>query len=853
MMKQPFQVSSNTILVSDVIPKVVDITDLWQKRGVPLGVRMFFATFIMGVFTLSSSNAWAQEIHPDRPVLPAMSLTDDGALSIWRNPANLAFDPDPSFGFVYATPIESGIENTTPNSLAFAGNAGPLGLGLAHQTEVGHPEWWTLTSSLGIPLNRSWNAGVGVGWQLPAGTENNFATLDAGLGWRPLNWLGFSAVGYNLGASSTHPGIEEQLAGGLTLRPARDLVEIGAEYKHYTRPDSEVRGYAEGTLKVQPMEGLTLRMSGNQFGTIGAGIEVGFGDGTIGGHARAGSSGSQTPIAMASVSGAPDSGDLLTDWARVPEVAINESFPYQPTRSFFIQEGESYLHLLERLHDAATSTKTRAMVLRVDWSPFSFAQTEEILAIFDKAQANGKKVIVYLGEDSGNSAYFLASGADLVLMNPAQQLMLVGLSVELMFFRGTLDMVGIEPQFARRAEYKSAAEQMTNTEASQSQREQMNALLDDMSGRMVARIAQGRAKHVDDVTRLIDGGPYTAEEAMGHGLIDALAFPDEIHEKVRAHMGKVVHFDDKWGLTDGVSGWKPTHEIAVVYVNGTITTGPSQGPGLFGGSNTAGSETISAELMHAQSESTVKAVILRVDSPGGSAYASDEIWRAVAKVRESGKPVIVSMGGVAASGGYYVSAGANAIYAQNSTITGSIGVIGGKVNFEGLYEKLGVNYELYNRGRNAAIFSSSKPFDTVEFAAFDRMLGDIYTQFTNKVALGRSMEQAEVEEVARGRVWSGQRAKDARLVDEIGGFHDAIERAKKEAKIGEKVSVELVTFKHRGGPADTFTRVGVQLMQQAFFPKMSAKPIPELEMLEQWQAVGDEKVWTLMPYRVNVR
>ncbi|MAY81243.1 MAG: signal peptide peptidase SppA, partial [Deltaproteobacteria bacterium] len=256
---------------------------------------------------------------------------------------------------------------------------------------------------------------------------------------------------------------------------------------------------------------------------------------------------------------------------------------------------------------------------------------------------------------------------------------------------------------------------------------------------------------------------------------------------------------------------------------------------------------------HAKAEPTVKAVILRVDSPGGSAYASDEIWRAVAKVRESGKPVVVSMGGVAASGGYYVSAGANAIYAQNSTITGSIGVIGGKVNFEELYEKLGINYELYNRGRNAAIFSSSKPFDTVEFAAFDRMLGDIYTQFTNKVALGRSMEQTQVEEVARGRVWSGQRAKDANLVDEIGGFHDAIERAKKEAKIGEKTRVELVTFKNRGGPTDTFTRAGVQLMQQALLPRMGTKPIPELEMLEQWQAIGDEKVWTLMPYRVNVR
>ena len=815
---------------------------------------MVLSTLILGAWVAGANSALAQTLTPDRPALPAMSMSEAGALSIWRNPANLGFDADPSVALVYGTPLDSGEgPASAPNSFAFAANGGPIGFGLAHQSKLQHPEWWTVSSSIAVG-DESFQLGGHFGWHLPAGVDNNFLTIDAGAGWRPTHWLGFSAVGYNLGADVRHVDIEEQLAGGISFRPARNIVEIGGEYRTLTSPDAALPAYIEGFVKSEPVEGMTIRLGINQLGTIQAGLEFGLGGSSLGAHTRMGNATGPAPFLLGTVQDNPDIGKLFKGGARVPEIALNEAYPYQPVRSFFLKEGESYLHLLGRLNDAATARDTKAMVIKVDWSPFSFAQTEEILAIFDLARANKKKVIVYLGEDTGNNAYMLASGADLVLMNPAQQLMLVGLSAELMFFRETLDMVGVEPQFARRAEYKSAAEGYTSREASSAQREQMNALLDDMSGRLVARISSGRQKETDEVSDLIDGGPYTADEAVAKGLIDDVAFPDEIHKKVRKVLENKAFFDDEYKAVDWTTGWKAAREIAIIYVDGVITSGPSGQPGLFGGSRTAGSETITKQLIEAKDKSSVKAIVLRVDSPGGSALASDEIWRAVSRVRKAGKPVVVSMGGVAASGGYYVSAGANAIYAQNSTITGSIGVVGGKFSLSEMYEKVGINYELYNRGRNAAMWSTSKPFDDTEFAAFDRMLGDIYTQFTSKVAHGRDMEIHDVEHVARGRVWSGQRAIDNKLVDEVGGFFDALKRAKVEARIPENAHVRLVSFSEQPGPGERLMTEGVHMFRSALLGGKQVKNnMPELEMIQQWQALSNERVWALMPYRVDVQ
>jgi protease-4 len=211
------------------------------------------------------------------------------------------------------------------------------------------------------------------------------------------------------------------------------------------------------------------------------------------------------------------------------------------------------------------------------------------------------------------------------------------------------------------------------------------------------------------------------------------------------------------------------------------------------------------------------------------------------------------MGGVAASGGYYIAAAADAIFAQHSTVTGSIGVLAGKFSLSKLYDKVGINYETYIRGRNAAMFSTSKPFDEHEFAAFDKLVGDTYAQFTSKVAQGRNMNIDDVIKVAGGRVWSGTRAKQVNLVDEIGGFYQAVERAKRKAGIDENASVKLITFGDRLGPEEALQQMSVQMFQRAILgggPKMEV--MTEIKMLRQLQAMGDEKAWTIMPYTIEV-
>ena len=811
---------------------------------------MLGTTLILGALALAVSPAEAAEIRSERPPTPAMSLEEAGAMSIWTNPANLGFDPDPSSAFFYGWSPDG--KDAAPRSFTFAGSGGPLGLGFVHQQREGRPSWSTLTTNLAIPVAENTQLGFNVGWQIPDGPDNNFATFDLGWGWRPLSWWGLSLVGQNLGVSERHTGIQERFSIGSTLRPWGEALELSGAYHRYSSVDADIPGYAEAVVKTTPVEDFGIRLSADQLGTFGIGIEFGFGVGTIEGHMSRNQGNDLPSMALVGTTASPDTGALFKAKRTVRHVVMDERFPYQPIRNFFFREGESYLHMLGRLNDAASDQSTKALLIEIDWTPFSFAQIEEILSVFDKARANGKKVVAYIDQDAGNSAYMLASGADHIIMNPAQQLMLVGLSAELMHFRETLDLVGVEPQFTKRSEYKAAAEALTNTRSSKAQREQVNALLDDLSGRLVARIAKGRNKSVEDVQALIDQGPFTVEEAKQQGLIDAVAYPDELKKAVAKRIGRGNLYVKNH--VDTHTGWRATHEVAVIFIEGTITTGKSQMPGILGGGRTAGSVTIREQLEEAANTPSVKAVILRVDSPGGSALASDEIWRAVSEVQRGGKPVIVSMGGVAASGGYYVSANADAIFAQHSTVTGSIGVIAGKFSLAGLYDKIGANHESYIRGRNAGMFSMARPFDEHEFAAFDKMVGDIYGQFTSKVAKGRNMELPKVVEVAGGRVWSGTRAHGVKLVDEIGGFYEALARAKKEAKIPAKADAKLIAFGQRLGPEEALERMSVSLFQRSVIgmhPR--SRTLPEIEMLRQIQAMGDERVWAMMPYTVDVR
>lgn len=804
------------------------------------------------LYLAAGSRALAQDAVVERPLLPAFSLAgEDGANALWRNPANLAFDPDSGYGLLYRQEIEA----RSPSAFAATVNTGPLATGLQYTSAADGSPWWTLATGLGFKLDRDLALGLNLGWQLPSGQDNNLVTWDLGVGYRPLPWLGLAGAIQNIGDPAPTRGVEQRYVTGVVFRPWDGRVMLGVDYlltgAHGSLPD----GVISSSLKVVPTRGLGLRAYGDTEGNVGAGLELNFGGPVFGVFGRAGLSDSDPAIGIASLQSGPADERLFGGRRSVAHFVLEDDYEYMPQTGLFAEPGESYLHLLGRLEQAGADEDLRGLLLHLDATPFSLAQIEELRGAIQRARANGKPVVAYLDRASSNGAYLLAAAADKVYMHPAAQIDLVGLSAELQFLRGTFDLIGLEPQFAKAGTYKSAVETYTNTESSPPSREQMDALLDDLYAVLVDGIAAGRNLTPEAVRALVDKGPFTAEEAKASALVDGTLYPDELERALEPSFEEDYELDDEYAVDLDASGWRSPYEIAVVYVDGAIVSGPSSGPGLFGGARTAGSDTIVGQLDQARKEASVKAVVLRVDSPGGSAFASDEIWRAVARLQQE-KPVVVSMGGVAASGGYYVSAGAARIVAQPSTITGSIGVFGGKMALEGLYEKVGLNYEQYNRGRHAGMYSPSRPFDPDELEALNRLVMDTYRQFKEKVEDGRNLAPEKVEEVARGRVWSGRDAKDAGLVDELGGFSEAVVAARTLADMPSGARPELITYDGRVGD-EHFVRDSVRLWLSDLPRLWTRRPAltlpPELSLLEQYRMLASDPVLAILPYRIDVK
>ncbi len=814
--------------------------------------RLLCSSALTALLFSPAAHAW--DPAPERPGLPSLSTAGgDGAMSLWRNPSLLAFDPDQS----YAILLEQVLGSPTGSSLSAVTNRGPLGMGLAWRGGVDTESWWTVSSGLGMMLSRNVAMGVHLGWQIPEGADNNFVTWDVGLGWRPKSWLGLSGVAQNIGDPAPDQGVEERYGGGLVLRPLGERLLLGADYLFtglFERSGGQTtaapEGVLEGSIRAVPIEGLVLRAYANQEGTVGGGLEVFFGRSGLGTHAQASLSGDASPRALLYTTSNPSSAHLFASGRQVATFIFEAPYPYQPVSRLLSSSTESYLGLLTRMRQAAVDPDVQGLLVHLQSTSFSMAQVEELRAVIEEAQSHGKTVVAYMDRASGNSDYLLASAADQVYLHPAGELSLIGMSAELQFLAGTLELIGIEPQYVKRGIYKSSPERFTHTEASAANREQINALLDDLFAHLRDGIAEGRGRTAEQVSRLIDQGPFTGQEAVDRGLVDALVYPDQIEARLNELLPQEADLDTAYAMEDGLSGWRAANEIAVIYVDGVIVSGTSSVPGLLGGSRSAGSETIVRKLSQARQDDSVKAVVLRVDSPGGSAFASDEIWRAVERLKEEGKPVIVSMGGTAASGGYYVAAGATAIYALPSTITGSIGVYSGKFSASELYDRIGLNVEQYTRGRHAAMYSMSTSLDASELAAMDRMVSDVYRQFKEKVERGRGMSDEAVEAVARGRVWSGASAKAQGLVDELGGFHDAVERARQEAGIAEDADVELVAYRSRGSEDGSLTRTVIHAL---LGPQLEQTLPPELALISQWRLLSDERVWAVMPYHLEVR
>jgi len=481
----------------------------------------------------------------------------------------------------------------------------------------------------------------------------------------------------------------------------------------------------------------------------------------------------------------------------IPERTSNNSFKNFNFQTFESKNDAGLDDVLKNIKKAAADNNVKGIYLELGINMNSFATLEEIrneLIAFKKS----KKFVIAYGELADQKSYYLCSVADKVYLNPAGELVLNGLSSNVMYLKNMFEKIGVNPELIRHGKFKSAGEPLIADKMSYANREQISSYLGSLYHTMVNGIATARKKQVSEVENIINQLLIQhPENAVKLGMADGLKYDDEIETELKKLIGNDENLNfvtlEKYSNTPNVNVSTSEDKIAIIYCDGEIVSGES-------GDDNMGSETIAKAIKKVRLDDHYKAIVLRINSPGGSAMASDVIWREVVLAKKA-KPVIVSMGSVAASGGYYIAAPADVIVAEPNTITGSIGVFGLMINAkELLNNKLGINVETVKFGEYADLGSIDRPLTTAERAIIQRGVDRIYDDFITKVAEGRKLTKVQIESIAQGRVWAAIDAKKIGLVDEFGGLDKAIAIAKTKAKITD---CRIINFPEMKDPIET--------------------------------------------------
>ncbi len=497
------------------------------------------------------------------------------------------------------------------------------------------------------------------------------------------------------------------------------------------------------------------------------------------------------------------------------------------------------------LKKAAVDPHIKAVALEPSGVAAGWARLEELRMDIEQFRKSGKPVYAYL-RTPGTREYYLATAADRIYLGPADQMYVKGLRAEMMYFKKTLDKLGVVVDVEHAGKYKDFGDMFTRTDMSPETREVMTSVVDDLYGNMVARIAAGRKKSPEEVRTIIDQGPFTATQALKAGLVDALRFEDQMwgELKDRLHSGEPVKVPlDKYvKVTPESVGLQGSRRVAIVIGEGDIVRGDANDDGSAESSLTA--HGFVKLLRQVARDSTIKAVVVRIDSPGGEVTASDEIWREMNLLSKK-KPMVISMSDAAASGGYYMAMTGDPIVAYPGTLTGSIGVVFGKPNLHGLYDKIGITKDSIERGRHAGIDSDYRPLTGDERQMLRAGIDESYKDFVTKVAEARHRKFEQIEPLSQGRVWMGNQAKANGLVDEIGGLDTAVEMAKKKANIPASENVTIVTYPARRDFLDVLMRKSPSDMLEARLTQVFGR-MP----FHAWMKGGYLR---LMPYWVEVR
>ncbi len=497
---------------------------------------------------------------------------------------------------------------------------------------------------------------------------------------------------------------------------------------------------------------------------------------------------------------------LYTAVGREPQVARNSTLVLRLNGDFaeiepggvlgsFIESPPTVRSIVETLRKAKVDARIASVIIKPAGAAALWGKVQEIRDAIVDFRRSGKPIIAFM-EYGGEQEYYLATACDKVYLMPVASLDLTGIASYELFLRGMLDKIGAYPDALHIGEYKTASNTFTEHGFTPAHREMAESLNTDLYEQLVRGIADGRHKSEANVKTLIDHGPFLPEDALRVGLIDDLAYEDELDDKVKLATGtpRYVDLNDYRQVSPTSLGLGRGPRIAVIFAAGIIASGKSNYDSPQG--QVVGSDTIVEYLRKARADNSVKAIVLRVDSPGGSAIASDVIWREV-MLTKTQKPVIASMSDVAASGGYYIAMPAHAIVAEPSTLTGSIGVVITKFVIDGTLKKLGINLEGVAQGKYAGMYSPVRPFTPEERARMAESMQATYDTFVEKAAQGRNTTPERIDAIGQGRVWTGKQAKQIGLVDELGGLERALAIAKQRAKIPVDSEVELVVYPPR--------------------------------------------------------
>jgi protease-4 len=510
-------------------------------------------------------------------------------------------------------------------------------------------------------------------------------------------------------------------------------------------------------------------------------------------------------VASALLEGAPGAAKTLA-------VELEGELPARPPSGPESWFGEAPLTLrqVDRALERASSDETISRILlRIGDLRMGIGRSEELIRAIREFRSSGKEVVAYL-EYPGLAEYSVACAADTIALYPLVGLDFRGIDFEMLYLGETLDKLGVAFDVVHIGEYKSAMENLVRATMSEAEREQMSILVQDIWGVVSERIAEARGIDPARLRELLDEGPYTGDQAIELGLVDKVLYPDEIEETI---FGPGLSEEEREELQVTTRGYLDEarelelggKKIAVVHARGAISV--TADPSPFAEESGIAADRYCRIFREIREDDDIAAVVFRIDSGGGSAVASELIWREVSLTNEV-KPVIASVADVAASGGYYIAAGARTILAEKGSIVGSIGVVGGKPVLKGLYEELEMNKEQVKLGRNADMYSERDFFTPEQRQKILESMGEVYQTFLKRVADNRGRSVEEIEPLARGRVYSGQRGLELGLVDRIGGFADALELARKEAGIGEEEQVRLVTYPKTEGFAAWLEELG---------------------------------------------